>query len=69
MLVLGSKEQFEDDEEVLEINSVIDKMLHVPIAYQEKRHLEKISGAKIVAESWRLKERVFMCSIIDFEFL
>ncbi|CAK8671187.1 unnamed protein product [Clavelina lepadiformis] len=59
----GSKEQFEDDEEVLEINSVIDKMLHVPIAYQEKRHLEKISGAKIVAESWRLKERMKTVSV------
>lgn len=34
----------------------------LPLAFMKKRHSEKIEGSKALAQSWRMKDRVSLCS-------
>ena len=51
------KEAEEDD--CVDDGAVEVEDCQLPVAYMQKRHLEKIEGTQTVTQTWRMKERVW----------
>ena len=45
---------------------IID-LANIPLAFQEKQHLEKIESGKCVAPTWKTKDRVSILSLHAFK--